>query len=108
MSEVYAARRARLRERCAAGGSEAALVSGGANVRYLTGGAPPGAALLIGPDQDVLVCASDPFADSTGTSRPADDLRVMLLPSPEGDPAVAGAERAAGRGRARWPWRSTT
>ncbi|GAA2712364.1 MULTISPECIES: M24 family metallopeptidase [Streptomyces] len=98
MSEVYAARRARLRERCAAGGSEAALVTGGANVRYLTGGAPPGAALLLVPGHDVLVCAGDPFADVTGAGRPADDLPVLVLPSPEGDPAVAAAERAVETG----------
>ncbi len=95
---MYAARRARLREWCEAGGSEAALVSGGANVRYLVGGAPAGAALLLGPDRDVLVCASDPFADATGGSRPADDLPVLVLPTPDGDPAVAGAERAVEAG----------
>ncbi|MEU7136388.1 aminopeptidase P family protein [Streptomyces sp. NPDC046261] len=98
MSEVYAARRSRLRERCEAGGSDAALVSGWANVRYLSGGAPAGAVLLLGPGQDVLVCATDPFADATGASRPADDLCVQVLPTPEGDPAVAGAERAAEAG----------
>ncbi|MCA6093106.1 aminopeptidase P family protein [Streptomyces sp. SCA3-4] len=97
MSEVYAARRSRLRERCEAGGSDAALVSGAANVRYLSGGAPAGAVLLLGPDRDVLVCTTDPFADATGASRPADDLGVLVLP-PEGDPAVAAAERAAEAG----------
>ncbi|WP_259446950.1 aminopeptidase P family N-terminal domain-containing protein, partial [Streptomyces geysiriensis] len=42
MSQVYAARRTRLRERCNAGGSAAALVSRPANVRYLAGAAPEG------------------------------------------------------------------
>ncbi|GHF39152.1 peptidase [Streptomyces mashuensis] len=98
MTEVYAARRSLLRERCAAAGSDAALVSGGANVRYLSGGAPAGAVLLLGPRQDLLVCPTDPAADVTGTSRPADDLPLLVLPSPEGDPAVAGAERAAEAG----------
>ncbi|MFF4226443.1 M24 family metallopeptidase [Streptomyces sp. L500] len=101
MSEVYAARRARLRERCAAAGGEAALVCGDANVRYLAGGAPPGAVLLLGPGQDgddALVCVSDPFVDATGASRPGDELAVLVLPTPEGDPAVAAAERAAERG----------
>lgn len=40
MSEVYAVRRGLLRDRCAAVGSAAALVSRPANVRYLAGGAP--------------------------------------------------------------------
>lgn len=57
MSELYAARRTRLRDRCAATGSAAALISRPANVRYLAGCAPPGAALLLGPSDDVLLCA---------------------------------------------------
>ncbi|CAM5616467.1 Aminopeptidase P family protein OS=Streptomyces tendae OX=1932 GN=GUR47_32910 PE=4 SV=1 [Streptomyces tendae] len=60
MSEVYAARRTRLRERCNAGGSAAALVSRPANVRYLAGVAPHGAVLLLGRTEDVLVCAGPP------------------------------------------------
>ena len=58
MSEVYAARRDRLRDRCAAAGSAAALISRPANVRYLTGCAPPGAALLLGPPR--TCCSADP------------------------------------------------
>ncbi|MBZ4323252.1 aminopeptidase P family protein [Streptomyces huiliensis] len=97
MSDVYAARRSRLLERCLANGSEAALVSGAANVRYLAGHAPAGAALLVGPVHDVLLCASDPF-DAASAARPAGDLRVFVLPGTDGDPAVAGAERAAAAG----------
>ncbi|MFF3150617.1 aminopeptidase P family N-terminal domain-containing protein, partial [Streptomyces sp. NPDC057927] len=54
MSEVYAARRERLRERCAAGGSATALVTRPANVRYLAGAAPRGAVLLLGSSEDLL------------------------------------------------------
>ncbi|ARZ71121.1 aminopeptidase P family protein [Streptomyces sp. HU2014] len=97
MSEVYAARRARLRERCEAAGSEAALVSGDANVRYLAGGAPPGATLLVGAGQDLLCCATDPFGDRAA-DHPAEDVRVLVLAAPDGDPAVAAAERAAEAG----------
>ncbi|WP_058045291.1 aminopeptidase P family protein [Streptomyces roseifaciens] len=97
MSEVYAARRARLRERCHAAGSEAALVSGNANVRYLAGTAPAGAALLVCPGQDVLLCPCDPCGTPTVT-RPAEDLRVVVLDGADGDPAVAGAERAVAAG----------
>ncbi|MFD6460641.1 aminopeptidase P family N-terminal domain-containing protein, partial [Streptomyces roseolus] len=57
MSQVYADRRIRLRDRVAAAGSAAALVSRPANVRYLAGGAPPGAVLLVGPEpgEDLLI-----------------------------------------------------
>ncbi|GGX48416.1 M24 family metallopeptidase [Streptomyces fructofermentans] len=97
MSEVYAARRERLRERCTAGGSATALVSRPANVRYLAGVAPLGAVLLLGSGEDLLVCGNppeNPFAEV----RPDDGLRVHELPSPGGDPAVAAADLAEGQG----------
>ncbi|WP_372406362.1 M24 family metallopeptidase [Streptomyces luteireticuli] len=97
MSDVYAERRARLLERCVAGGSDAALVTGGANVRYLAGRVPAGSALLVGPGHDLLLCVADPF-DAGGDGRPAGDLRIFVLPSVEGDPAVAAAERAEAAG----------
>lgn len=63
--DVYQARRQRLRERCAAAGDAAAVVSRPANIRYLTGTAPERAALLLGvhdPGADVLLCAVAPGA----------------------------------------------
>jgi Xaa-Pro aminopeptidase len=90
MSEVYAARRTLLRDRCAAAGSAAALVSKPANIRYLSGGAPPGAALLLGPAEDVLVCPGTPSGEP-GQGQVDEDLRVLVLPSPGGDSAVAAA-----------------
>ncbi|MFF8596415.1 aminopeptidase P family protein [Streptomyces sp. NPDC015220] len=87
MSEVYAARRTRLRERCNAGGSAAALVTRPANVRYLAGAAPHGAVLLLGRREDLLVC-QDPPEDRPGEGRPDENLRVRVLPQ-AGDPAVA-------------------
>ncbi|MGW7069703.1 aminopeptidase P family protein [Streptomyces sp. NPDC054855] len=97
MSEVYAARRERLRERCAAGGSASALVSRPANVRYLAGAAPQGAVLLLGSSEDLLLC-SGPLGDEQGEGRPDEALRVQLLDAAGGDPAVAGADLAAGQG----------
>ncbi|MFE6285410.1 aminopeptidase P family protein [Streptomyces sp. NPDC057877] len=97
MSEVYAARRTRLRERCNAGGSAAALVSRGANVRYLAGAAPKGAALLLGRREDLLVCAGPPN-DRPAEGRPDEALRVHVLPGPGGDPAVAAADLATAQG----------
>ncbi|MFJ2772573.1 M24 family metallopeptidase [Streptomyces sp. NPDC087300] len=97
MSEVYAARRDRVRERCAAGGGAAALVSRPANVRYLAGAAPHGAVLLVGKDEDVLLCGRPP-SDQQGEGRPDEALRMQVLPAPGADPAVAGAGVAAAQG----------
>ncbi|MEU8957052.1 aminopeptidase P family protein [Streptomyces sp. NPDC048518] len=97
MSEVYAVRRERVRERCAAGGGAAALVSRPANVRYLTGAAPAGAVLLVGKDEDVLLCGRPP-GDQEREGRPDEALRVQPLLTPGADPAVAGAGVAAAQG----------
>jgi len=93
MSEVYAVRRARLRERCKAGGSQAALVSRPANVRYLAGTAPQGAVLLLGKTEDLLLCSGPP-EDRPAEGRPDEGLRVRALPGSAGDPAVAAADLA--------------
>ncbi|WP_432068199.1 aminopeptidase P family protein [Streptomyces sp. C10-9-1] len=97
MSEVYGNRRRRLRDRCAAAGSAAVLVSRPANVRYLAGVAPPGAVLLLGPREDALLCPRTP------TGEPADghldeELRLTVLPAGGGDPAVAAAGSALAAG----------
>ncbi|MFF4357841.1 MAG: aminopeptidase P family protein [Streptomyces sp.] len=93
MSEVYALRRARLRDRCKAGGSQAALISRPANVRYLAGTAPRGAVLLLGKTHDLLLCAGPPD-DRPAEGRPDEALRVQTLPGTAGDPAVAAADLA--------------
>ncbi|WNZ13019.1 aminopeptidase P family protein [Streptomyces sp. 11x1] len=91
MSEVYAARRGRLRERCHSSGSATALVTRPANIRYLAGAAPAGAVLLLGGGEDVLVCGAPPRGE-IGEGRPDEAVRVQVLPSPGGDPAVAAAD----------------
>ncbi|MGW4029802.1 aminopeptidase P family protein [Streptomyces sp. NPDC004838] len=91
MSEVYGVRRDRLRERCANAGSGGVLVSRPANVRYLAGCAFPAAVLLLGPEEDVLLCPRTPGGDLAG-GRPDEGLRLSLLPNSEGDPVVAAAE----------------
>ncbi|MFF8486567.1 aminopeptidase P family protein [Streptomyces antibioticus] len=96
MSDLYASRRTRLRERCTAAGNAAALVSSPANVRYLAGAAPRGAVLLLGKGEDVLVCPGPPD-DRPGEERPDDSLRVHLLSRPGGDPAVAAADLLTAR-----------
>jgi Xaa-Pro aminopeptidase len=97
MSEVYAARRARLRERAQAGGSQSALVTSPANVRYLSGPVPQGTVLLLGRRDDMLVCASPPD-ERPSEGRPDETLRIHTLPGPDGDPAVAAADLAAAHG----------
>ncbi|MDV7218795.1 aminopeptidase P family protein [Streptomyces prunicolor] len=97
MSEVYAARRARLRDRAQAGGSQSALVTNPANVRYLAGPAPQGTVLLLGKRDDTLVC-TDPLDERPPEGRPDEALRIQTLPGPGGDPAVAAADLAAAHG----------
>ncbi|MFI6286440.1 aminopeptidase P family protein [Streptomyces sp. NPDC051018] len=93
MSEVFGLRRDRLRERCASAGSGGALVSRPANVRYLAGGAPPEAVLLLGPDEDVLLCPGNPGRDFS-RGRPDEQVRLSMLTARVGDPVVAAAEKA--------------
>ncbi|WP_405994550.1 aminopeptidase P family protein [Streptomyces sp. NBC_00986] len=97
MSEVYAARRARLRERAQAVGSQSALVTRPANVRYLAGPAPQGTVLLLGRRDDTLVCVS-PLEERPPEGRPDEALRIHTLPGADGDPAVAAADLAAAHG----------
>ncbi|GAA4927725.1 aminopeptidase P family protein [Streptomyces coeruleoprunus] len=97
MSQVYADRRGRLRDRCAAAGSAAALVSRPANVRYLSGGSPPGAVLLVGVDDDVLLCPRTPTGDPA-EGRLDEGLRLTVLPPSGGDPAVSAADTAGKAG----------
>jgi Xaa-Pro aminopeptidase len=97
MSEVYAARRERLRARCAAGGSAAALISTPANVRYLAGAAPSDAVLVVGRSDDVLVCPAPPVGQPE-EGRPDETLSTQMLPGPAGDPAVAAADVAVSLG----------
>ncbi|MGK5448956.1 M24 family metallopeptidase [Streptomyces radiopugnans] len=97
MSEVYVARRSRLRDRWTAEGGEAALVSRSANVRYLTGCSVPGAVLLLGADgRDTLLSPAAPTTDGrTEPPHATGDLRCTVLPGDVPDPAVAAAELAA-------------
>jgi Xaa-Pro aminopeptidase len=97
MSDVHASRRMRLRDRCIASGTAAALVSSPANVRYLTGWLPPGAVLLLAPAEDLLVhCLDTPGEPAPG--QPPEDVRCVMLSSWGGDAVVAAAGLAPGLG----------
>ncbi|MFF0743760.1 aminopeptidase P family protein [Streptomyces sp. NPDC004111] len=100
MSEAHGIRRVRLRDRAAAAGSDAVLVSRPANVRYLAGSAPAGAVVLLGPggpDDDVLLCPRTPEGMPV-EGRPDEALRIQLLPTPGADAAVAAAGLAGAAG----------
>ncbi|MEU2421797.1 aminopeptidase P family protein [Streptomyces sp. NPDC007851] len=97
MSEVYAARRTRLRDRCQASGSASALISRPANVSYLAGAAPHGSVLLLGKREDLLV-SPGPLDDRPAGARVDESLRPHLLEGPGGDPVVAAAGLAAAQG----------
>ena len=101
MSEVHVSRRARLRESCAAEGgrnpADAVLVSLPSNIRYLTGQAAAGAALLLGADgEDTLITART--EDAEPGRPPADGLRTAVLAASEGDPVLVAAQFAAESG----------
>ncbi|MGI5400266.1 aminopeptidase P family protein [Streptomyces sp. CA-135486] len=93
MSEVFGVRRSRLRDRCAATGSAGVLISRPANVRYLAGGAPAGAVLLLGSGEDTLLCPRTPTGDPAD-GRLDEQLRLTVLSTSAGDPAVAAVELA--------------
>lgn len=95
MSDVYAARRGLLRDRCAAAGNAAALITRPANVRYLSGASPLGAVLLLGPGgEDMLFCAGQPTGEAD-EGRLDEHLRLSVLAGPGADPAVAAADAAS-------------
>ncbi len=100
MPEVYADRRTRLRERCNAGGSAAALVSSPANVRYLAGPAPQGSVLLLGDADDLLLCPESPDADPARGTGPypydSDDGALDVRTAPAPGPAAARAAASQG------------
>ncbi|WP_175609393.1 aminopeptidase P family N-terminal domain-containing protein, partial [Streptacidiphilus griseoplanus] len=90
MADVHAARRERLRERCGALAADAALVTRPANVRYLTGVEPDGAALLLTRDRAVLAVPEDAPSDPDQLFPPADEIQRLEVP-PGADPAAAAA-----------------
>lgn len=101
MSDVFAARRGRLRDQYSAGGCAAALVCGAANVRYLTGAPAPGAVLLLAAGGDTLLCPRTP-AGAPPAETASGGLRVSVLP-PGDDPAIAAARAFAASGAAGGP-----
>src|ERR1700761_6223051 len=76
MPEIHAARRRRARSLIRAAGADAALITAGPNVRYLSGLASSNAALLLFAEGDAAVLATD--SRYTGAARrDAPDLELL-------------------------------
>lgn len=77
MPEIHAARRARAQQLIQETGADAALITAGPNVRYLTGLASSNAALLLPADGDAALLATD--SRYTGAARrDAPDLELVI------------------------------
>ncbi|GAB2730441.1 M24 family metallopeptidase [Kitasatospora kifunensis] len=94
MSDAHAARRERLSEYCSASGADAALISKPANVQYLTGCAPCGAALLLTRERALLALPGELPPDDSGEHPFAAEL-PHLAAEPGQDPTEAAAAVAA-------------
>ncbi|MET9179379.1 aminopeptidase P family protein [Kitasatospora aureofaciens] len=95
MVDAYAGRRERVREHCSAAGADAALVTRAANVRYLTGCAPCGAALLLTRERALLSLPDDLPPDDSGEH--LIDGEVTQVPVPAGEDTALAAAAAVGR-----------
>ena len=76
MPEIQAARRVRAQEKIAAVGADAALITGLANVRYLTGLASSNAALLLPADEPGVLATDSRYAEAA--KRDAPDLELVV------------------------------
>ena len=88
MPEIHAARRERARQKIAEAGADAALITSGPNVRYLTGLASSNAALLLLASGPAVLATDSRYAlaAAAGLSRPrADHRAVHRAPAGRGD-----------------------
>ena len=96
MPEIHAARRQRAQQLIRETGADAALITAGPNVRYLTGLASSNAALLLPAEGDGAVLATD--SRYTGAARrDAPDLQVVEERYIEPKLAAEAARRGLGR-----------
>lgn len=92
MPQTHAARRRRAQEFIRAADADAALITAGPNVRYLTGLASSNAALLLPADGDRAVLATD--SRYTGAAqRDAPDLELLIERFIEGALAAQASRR---------------
>ena len=86
MPEIHAARRARAQEKIAEAGADAALITSGPNVRYLTGLASSNAALLLAADGTAVLATDSRYALAAGRDCPD----VELITERYVEPRLAG------------------
>jgi Xaa-Pro aminopeptidase len=92
MPEIHAVRRRRAQELIRAKDTDAALITAGPNVRYLTGLASSNAALLLPADGDRALLATD--SRYTGAAqRDAPDLELLIERFIEGSLAAEASRR---------------
>ena len=75
MPEIHAARRGRAQEKIAEAGADAALITSGPNVRYLTGLASSNAALLLAADGTAVLATDSRYA--LAAQRDCPDLELI-------------------------------
>src|SRR6516225_7024567 len=75
MPEIHATRRERAREKIAEAGADAALITSGPNVRYLTGLASSNAALLLAADGTAVLATDSRF--TLAAERDCPDLELI-------------------------------
>ena len=75
MAEIHAARRRRAQEKIAEAGADAALITSGPNVRYLTGLASSNAALLLAADGTAVLATDSRYA--LAAQRDCPDLELI-------------------------------
>ena len=90
MAEIHAVRRAAVRKQLAELGADAALITSGVNVRYLTGLVSSNAALLLPADGQAVLATDSRYA-GTAASQCADlELLIERLIEPVAGPAGRG------------------
>src|ERR1700722_6318762 len=96
MPEIHAARRRRAQQLIRDTDADAALITAGPNVRYLTGLASSNAALLLPADGDWALLATD-SRYAGAAERDASDLELVIERFIEGRLAAEASRRGVGR-----------
>src|ERR1700761_7950892 len=94
MPEIHAARRERAREKITEAGADAALITSGPNVRYLTGLASSNAALLLAADGTAVLATDSRY--TLAAQRDCPDLELITERFTE--PRLAAEMTARGLG----------
>src|SRR5258705_9953655 len=91
MAEIHAVRRGRAQEKIAEAGADAALITSGPNVRYLTGLASSNAALLLTADGAAVLATDSRYA--LAAHRDCPDVQLITGRFIEPRPAAEMASR---------------